>query len=128
MNNGSSLFLLISGMVFLLFFALPLLVCPLVWARRIGWKIPEETDLVVYLGRSLGAVALSMIITAFLAIKDPWQFRFFFDQMIMAMFFLFFVHVYGFIKRVQPFIEHVEIVFYGIMALLAWHLYPLPVP
>ena len=39
-------------------FSLPLFIAPLRWARLLGWTIPAHTDLAVYLGRCLGAVAI----------------------------------------------------------------------
>jgi hypothetical protein len=126
MNTGSSWFLIINGVVFLLFFGLPLFFRPLVWARRIGWKVPEDTDLVAYLGRSLGAVALPLVAYLFLAARDPWQFRFIFDLLISIGILLFAVHLYGFVKKVQPFIEHIEVLFYGANTLLACFFYPRP--
>ena len=126
MNTASSFFLIANGIVFLLFFCLPLFLRPLAWARRIGWTIPQETDLVQYLGRSLGAVALPLVAYLFVAASDPWQFRFIFDLLISIGTLLFAVHLYGFIKKAQPFIEHLEIVLYGANTLLALFLYPRP--
>ena len=124
MNTASSYFLIANGIVFLVFFGLPLLLRPLAWARRIGWEIPQETDLVQYLGRSLGAVALPLVVYLFIAAKDPWHFRFIFDLLISIGTLLFAVHLYGFIKKVQPLIEHLEIVLYGSNTLLALYFYP----
>lgn len=126
MNTASSIYLIVNGIVFLVFFGLPLLINPLAWARRIGWNIPQHTDLVIYLGRSLGAVALPLVAYLFIAAMDPWHFRFIFDLLISIGALLFGVHLYGFIKKVQPLIEHIEIVFYGANTLLAWYFYPLP--
>jgi hypothetical protein len=126
MNTGASWFLIINGIVFLFVFGLPLFFCPLFWARRIGWKIPEDTDLASYLGRSLGAVVLPLIAYLFLAASNPWQFRFIFNLLIMIGILLFLVHLYGFIKKVQPLAEHIEVILYGLNTLLAWFFYPRP--
>jgi hypothetical protein len=126
MNAASSWFLIINGIVFIVFFGIPLLLCPVTWARRIGWKIPEDTDLVAYLGRSLGALALPLIGYLFLAAQDPWQYRFIFNLLIAIGALLFAVHLYGFIKKVQPRLEHIEVLLYGANTLLACYLYPRP--
>ena len=71
MNTGSSVFMLVGTSLLLIFFGLPLLFCPMAWARCIGWRIPEEKDLATYLGRSLGGFVLPIIIMGYVAAKDP---------------------------------------------------------
>jgi len=39
-----------------LFFALPIFIAPLAWARAMRWAIPEQQHLTIYFGRCLGAV------------------------------------------------------------------------
>lgn len=124
MNTASSVFLLITGVLFLLAFGLPIFFCPLAWARRIGWKTPEDTHLTVYFGRCLGGVALSLIIIAFMAARDPWGYRYFFDLMIMVGAFLAAVHLWGFIRKTQPLVEHLEIILYSVLTFLTWYFYP----
>ena len=51
-------FLLVGAVVFTLLFAVPMFVSPLSWARAMRFRIPSDTDLVVYFGRCLGAFAL----------------------------------------------------------------------
>jgi hypothetical protein len=58
MNTASSIFMVVTATFFLLLFGLPIFLSPMTWARRIGWEIPDDTDLANYLGRSLGALAL----------------------------------------------------------------------
>jgi hypothetical protein len=36
------------------------------------------------------------------------------------------VHLYGFVKKNQPNIEHLGIALYSLLSLLAWHFYPQP--
>ena len=38
-----------------LFFALPIFVAPIAWARLMRWRIPEHQHLAIYFGRCLGA-------------------------------------------------------------------------
>lgn len=126
MNTSSSVFLLVGATIFLVLFGLPLFISPIAWARRIGWKIPDDTDLTNYLGRSLGGVVLPVIIMAYVAAGDPWEYRFVFDLVILTGIFMVEVHFYGFINRNQPLIEHLEIIFYSGLTLLAWYFYPMP--
>ncbi len=53
----SRAYLVAAGTTGLLAFGIPLFLSPLRWARALRWRVPAETDLTVYLGRSLGAVA-----------------------------------------------------------------------
>jgi hypothetical protein len=126
MNTASSIFLLVGATAFAIFFGLPLFISPLYWARRIGWRIPEDRDLVNYLGRSLGGGILPIIIIAYLAASDPWKYRFIFQLVILIGIFMVAVHVYGFIKRTQPLVEHLEIILYSLLSILAWYFYPQP--
>jgi len=126
MNMDSSVFMLLGSTFFLIFFGLPLLICPIWWARRIGWKIPAEKDLTNYLGRSLGGISLPVIILGYLAANDPWEYRHVFQLVMWIGGFMAAVHLYGFIKRNQPLIEHLEIFLYSLIGLLAWLFYPQP--
>lgn len=129
MNTGSSLFMLVGATCFLFFFGLPLFFCPMAWARRIGWKVPEEKDLANYLGRSLGGVTLPVIIMAYRAAHNPWEFRFVFDLVIGIGIFMVIVHTVGLVRKNQPLIEHLEILMYAVVTILAWTFYPQqPVP
>jgi len=126
MNMGSSLFMLVGATLFLVAFGLPLLLCPMTWARCIGWSLPQEKDLANYLGRSLGGVVMAVIIMAFLAATDPWKYRFVFELLVLIGVFMVGVHLYGFVKKNQALIEHLEIVMYSLLSLFAWHFYPQP--
>ncbi len=124
MNTGSSIFMLAGSTGLVILLGLPLLISPMAWARRLGWKIPEEADLANYLGRSLGGVGLSIAAVGYLAARDPWQYRPVFDLLIVLGVFLTAVHVYGFVRRSQPVFENLEIVLYPLVSALAWYFYP----
>jgi hypothetical protein len=126
MNTASSIFMVVGATAFLLFIGLPLLISPMRWARRIGWKIPEDTDLTNYLARSLGGLLLPVIILMYIGARDPWEYRVVFDLVILATIFAAGVHLYGFLKRSQPVIEHVEIFMYIGLTLVTWYFYPHP--
>ena len=51
-------YLLVLATTTTLFFAIPIFVQPLRWARLMLWRVPAETDLAIYFGRCLGAFIL----------------------------------------------------------------------
>lgn len=77
-------------------------------------------------GRSLGAVALALAIMGYVAASNPWQYRFMFDLVILIGILLTGVHVYGFLTKAQPLIEHLEIMLYAVGSVVAWYVYPQP--
>jgi hypothetical protein len=126
MNAGSSVFMLVGSTGLVILLGLPLLISPMRWARKLGWKIPEETDLANYLGRSLGGVCLSIAVVGYLAVRNPWQYRPVFELVIILGVFGTGVHVYGLIRESQPVVENLEIVVFLLISALAWYFYPHP--
>jgi hypothetical protein len=124
MNNGSRIFMLVGASALVIFLGLPLLLFPMKWAQRLGWRVPEETELANYLGRSLGGVALAIAFMAFLAAYDPWRYQVIFSLIILIGIFMTAVHAYGFIRKAQPAFENLETLIYPLISLLAWILYP----
>jgi hypothetical protein len=124
MNSGSRVFMLVGSIALLVLLGLPLLLFPMAWGRKLGWKIPEESDLANYLGRSLGGVAISIAIVGLEAAQDPWRYRAVFELLIFIGILMTAVHAYGFIKKIQPRFENVEVFIYPLVSLLAWWLYP----
>ena len=123
-NRRSSLFLLVASSIGLLVFALPLLLSPLRWARRLRWRVPEDTDLTVYLGRSLGAVATALSAGGLLAARDPRRHRVVFPIAAVAGFLLTGVHIWGAVQKRQPWTETAEIAFWAAVAAGAAASYP----
>jgi len=123
-NRRSALFLLATSGVSLGAVALPLLVSPLKWAKRLRWQVPEDTDLTVYLGRSLGAVAVALSLGGLWAARDPWRHRIVFQIAAAAAALLAGVHVRGAIEGKQPWTETAEIPFWAAMAIGAIACYP----
>jgi hypothetical protein len=123
-NRRSSLFLLAASSIGLLVFALPLLLSPLRWARRLRWRVPEDTDLTVYLGRSLGAVATAFSVGGLLAARDPRRHRIVFPITAVAGFLLTGVHIWGAIQKKQPWTETAEIPFWAAVTAGAVAFYP----
>ena len=123
-NCRSSLFLLATSGVSLGAVALPLFLSPLKWAKRLRWRVPGDTDLAVYLGRSLGAVAVALSLGGLWAARDPWRHRIVFKITAAAAALLAGVHVRGAIEGKQPWTETVEIPFWAAMAIGAIACYP----
>jgi hypothetical protein len=123
-NRRSALFLLAASGVGLGAFGLPLLLSPLKWARRLRWQVPQDTDLTVYLGRSLGAVAVALSLGGLWAARDPWRHRIVFQMAAAAAALLAGVHLRGAMEGKQPWTETAEIPFWAAMAIGAIACYP----
>ena len=116
-----------AGIFTLLFtpiFALPLFFDPYRWARAFGWKSEPETDVGLYFGRCLGAVALGICGQGARAAHAPERHRSFFQIAEVAAWFLAAVHLRGLLEGRQPPIEHAEIVGYAGIAAAARRVRP----
>ena len=100
-------------------FALPLLLDPYRWARAFGWAREPETDVGLYFGRCLGAVATAFCAQAVRASRDPVRHRSWFEFSEIAGWLLAAVHLRGLLERRQPPIEHAEIIGYSVTAAAA---------
>jgi hypothetical protein len=103
-NGRSALFLLAASGVGLGVFGLPLLLSPLKWARRLRWRVPEDT--------------------ALWPARDPWRHRIVFRIAGMAAALLAAVHVRGAMEGKQPWTETAEITLWAAMAIGAVACYP----
>jgi hypothetical protein len=55
-------------------YGLPLAVCPLRWARTLGWVPPDDVRLTRYLGRSLGVSILTLAsFVLYAALRPPLE-------------------------------------------------------
>ena len=111
-NEYSHQYLLIFTISTAILFSVPLFFVPIHWARIMGWTIPEHTDLAVYFGRCLGALALIInFLVAQAAIKEEGVAIIF--QGLYGLFSLMIgIHIYGALKRIQPITETLEIGFW----------------
>jgi hypothetical protein len=116
-----SSFLLVSGGLFLIVFALPLLCAPLRWARWFGWTVPADTRLTTYFGRCVGGLAVAMVVAVVRAAPAPERHLGLYELAASMMAILTGVHVVGAIERSQPPAETWEILMYAAMtALFVW--------
>jgi hypothetical protein len=123
-DRSARIFLRAFGAFFLAVFALPLLLHPYGWARAFGWREEPQTDVGLYLGRCLGALATAICVQALRASRQPARHRGFFSMVELGSWLLSLVHVRGLLERRQPPIEHAEIFGYAGAALLARRVRP----
>jgi hypothetical protein len=114
-----SWFLWVAAAGFAVVYAVPLLVAPLAWAKVFSWKVPEERGLAVYLGRCLGGVAVAIIWLAVRAAPHPRAHKELFELMFLVGVMMTGVHVWGALRREQPWIETVEIGLYAGLAVVS---------
>jgi hypothetical protein len=118
-HPAASWFLLASGAGFLLLYGLPLTFFPLRWARWFRWILPGESALTVYFGRCVGVLAVAIIIVSLGAVPHPERFPVLFELIAWIGALMTALHVYGAIRRVQPWTETAEIALYAVLAVLA---------
>ena len=123
-ERQARVFMRAGGLFFLVVFALPLLLHPYGWARRFGWRREPETDVGLYFGRCLGALATGLCVQLLRGSREPAQHRSLFSLMEVAGWLLALVHLRGLVERRQPPIEHAEIVGYAATALVARRVKP----
>ena len=123
-DRAPRLFLRLTAAFFLPVFALPLLLRPYTWARMFGWRSEPETDVGLYFGRCLGAVATAVAVQAVRASREPSQHRGIFGILELGGWLLSAVHLRGLLERRQPPVEHAEIAGYAALALLARRVRP----
>ena len=83
-------------------FALPLLLDPYRWARAFGWRSEPETDVGLYFGRCLGALATAACLQAARASRDPARHAGYFEFAEASGWLLAAVHVRGLVEGRQP--------------------------
>jgi hypothetical protein len=118
-----SLCLWVGGVVLLLGYALPLLFFPLRWAKLFQWKTEPLDPLAVYFGRCLGGVSTAIVFQCFRAAAHPERHLATLEMLIVVWVSLSCVHVWGALKREQPWPETVETVFCLLLMVLSVWLY-----
>lgn len=94
-------------------FGVPITFFPLKWARAIGWRVPEDVHLTRYFARCLGVLALTLAGLALWASMHPPLQALVCAVCGLAMLAIALVHVVGWLEKAQPFLETLEIAFYG---------------
>jgi len=117
-------FLLILATLTTLFFAIPLVLIPMKWARLMLWRIPTDTDLAVYFGRCVGAFALVFEFLMFQAGLNGTAIAFTFEAILIFWVLMVAVHVWGWIKGIQPITETLEIGFWLVLVVLTLAFWP----
>jgi uncharacterized membrane protein YsdA (DUF1294 family) len=123
-GSHAQAFLLVLMLVTSAAFALPIFLAPLAWARQLGWRIPEHTDLAVYFGRCLGAFILVVELLMLRASLTGTGLVFTFQVLIAVAALMTVVHVWGALQRIQPVSETLEIGMYAGLGILAVLFYP----
>ncbi|MBD9629459.1 MULTISPECIES: hypothetical protein [unclassified Pseudomonas] len=117
-------YLLVLSVATTLVFALPIFLVPLLWARVMQWQLPEHTDLAVYFGRCLGAFILIVEGLMLRAALTGEALVTTFEVLAAVAGLMLVVHVYGALRRIQPWTETLETGFYAGMLLLTLLFWP----
>ncbi|MBD9515943.1 hypothetical protein [Pseudomonas sp. PDM22] len=117
-------YLLVLSVATTLVFALPIFLVPLLWARVMQWQLPEHTDLAVYFGRCLGAFILIVEGLMLRAALTGEALVTTFEVLAAVAGLMLVVHVYGAVRRIQPWTETLETGFYAGMLLLTLLFWP----
>jgi hypothetical protein len=105
-------------------FGLPMLLAPMTWGRVIGFRMPEQTDLAVYFGRSLGVALSGLSLAAYGASNYAPAQGIVMDALLLTASLYVLIHIYGAVMRIQPLIETLEIGFFSALVLLILAVYP----
>jgi len=108
-SEHSQQYLFYFGILTLALFCIPLFFKPLLWARLMLWKIPEDTDLTVYFGRCVGGLGLVIDFAVIRASMTGEGLQLVFGSLYVLLILMIIVHIYGAIKRIQPMTETLEI-------------------
>ncbi len=123
-SSYSSAFLFWFPVLILIVFALPMLFVPLFWAKTIRFTLPEQTDLAVYFGRSLGVAAIGICVMCFIASGIPAAQPIVIDGLIVISALYVITHIHGAIMKIQPLVETLEIGFWAGLFCLLLAVYP----
>ncbi|MGD8357388.1 MAG: hypothetical protein PVG42_04960 [Lysobacterales bacterium] len=117
-------FLLVFSVIVTVVFALPISLAPLTWGRIFLWKIPDETDLLLYFGRGAGFFLLTLLVFTFRAGITGEGLVLMFEFLTILFALMIVLHVYGAVRRIQPITETVEIGIYCVVLLLILMFFP----
>jgi hypothetical protein len=113
-------FLIATGVFFTFVFALPILFAPSRWARTFQWRDSDDlSPLTFYFARCLGASALAITAVTLAHAGSPTYQPILLELIAVAGTLLGGVHVYGALRRVQPWTEDAEILLYLVATSIA---------
>ena len=113
----------LAAITFVLF-TIPLLFVPMRWAKLMGFQIPSHTDLAVYFGRSVGALAAATNVIAMRAGLTGVGVGVIIALIIAIAAMMVLIHAWGAYRKIQPLSETLEIGFWILMALAGLAVYP----
>lgn len=123
-SQSAQTYLLVLTIVTFIAFSALLFLKPLTWGRLLTWRIPDETDLIVYFGRCLGSFAIvtniMMLVAALTGVGVVFILQFFTLFCLLMVV----VHIWGAILKIQPLIETLEIGFWAMLVILNLLFYP----
>ncbi len=123
-QSYSDVYLYVAAAAMLISFGVPLLIAPVGWARVFRWQVPDEQNLVAFLGRSMGVFIALMSIFAVQAVRTPAAKPFFFDMMLFTFAAMLVLHVVGAIRKTQPVTETAEIGLWVVLFIVTLCFYP----
>jgi hypothetical protein len=123
-SSYTGTFLAWFPLLIMLVFGLPMLIAPMAWGRIIGFRLPDQTELTVYFGRSLGVAISGLALAAYGASSFAPAQGVVMDGLILTAFLYVLTHVHGAVMRIQPLIETLEIAFFSTLVLLMLAVYP----
>ncbi len=105
-------------------FVAPLTLAPMAWARTFQWRLPDDPDLAFYFGRCLGALALAVEYFLWQGSRDPAIAPVAIGGLGIFCAIMVVVHIDGAIRKIQPWTETAEILFWSAASAACVLFYP----
>ena len=122
--SHASTFLLVLGIGTTFGFALPLFIAPLQWARLMLFSVPADDHLAIYFGRCLGGFILVIELMIFRGAANPALTVITFQILFAVFGVMLAVHLWGWLRKIQPVTENLENLFWLALLMLAALFYP----
>lgn len=127
-SSGARTYLLVLASLTTIFFALPIMLMPLRWAKLMLWRLPEDKDLAVYFGRCLGAFVVVMEVLMIRAGLTGTGLMQIFTAMMLLWLLMIAIHAVGALEGAQPITETLEIGFWLLLVVLTAVFWPAGAP
>jgi hypothetical protein len=113
-------YLVACAVVFSAGYGLPMVIAPLAWARRFGWDVRHD-PLTNYFGRCLGWLILCISAVTLRVAWLPAARPIMLELLTLAFGAMIVVHLIGWIRRTQPWLETVELPIFVLLTIAtAW--------